>query len=159
MIKAIIAITIIGIASVVLADEIPTYRIDTESSESMKYDGVIREKTIEIKPKYYKSEDKHVIINRRPKKYPTGEVIRFDEWYEYEPDSSIDRYYCDEVDEGYEYVVCGLTQRVIFCVRAPCPQPEPAWKNYRSSADACETGKIIEYIKQPCKSLPNNSME
>lgn len=151
MIKVIFAIKIISIASVVLADEIPTYRIDGERSESMKYDGVIREETIELKPRYYKSEEKNIIVKNRPKKYHNGEIINFNKWYEEEPDLSIDRYYCDEANEEYDHVVCGLTKRWIVCVRAPCPQPEPAWKNYKKSMEACDTGNIIEYTKHPCK--------
>ncbi len=157
MIKTLIAVIIVSITSVAFADQIPRYSVDIDTAKDMKYDGVVREKTIYIEPKI--SEEKHIIIDRRSNKYPTGEVLNFDKWYEKEPDLSIDRYYCDEVDEEYDHVVCGLTKRLIMCFRAPCPQPEPAWKNYRSSMEACETGNIIEYIKQPCKSLPNHRLE
>lgn len=151
MIKAIFAIIILSIVSVASAEQIKKYSIEVDRSDAVKYDEVIREDTIKIKPRYYKSEEKHVIINRRSKRYPTGEVINFDKWYEEEPDLSIDRYYCDEMDEEYDHVVCGLTKRWLVCVRAPCPQPEPAWKNYKNSIEACERRNIIEYIKQPCK--------
>ncbi len=139
------------ISIIAFAGDNRAINVDVDRSGLYQHEDMRREKSVELKPQYSSSREKHIVMEKRIKPYTEGKLVDLNKWYEEEPDSSIERYYCDEIDETDNHMICALTRRTIYCIQAPCPQPEPAWKNYKSISEACKTGKIIEYIKQPCR--------
>lgn len=112
------------------------------------------------KAKILRIEKKEPERRRIKIKQPRKKSEVFDGPMELLPPEGINtKYNCQVInfDATNDMPICAFEKRTLYCIKAPCPQPEPQWINYPNVETACRRGnKIIEYVMGECRKVPKN---